>query len=213
MRNIQAVPPMEDVFAKSFSKWIKNRPNKPNGFLPVLARNYGFSVGQLSNVLSGRRKTDEGYRRLVARKIGLPYEVMIGLLPQFNPPNGHNRIVQVNSQTKKDRLNNISEFRGIPLYESGRLAAGANGLAFDLYEDPASTVIIYKPELQGHAKHDLRALRVDGDSMKPTIVQEAIIVVDLDDKEYAERKIFVVRTSDMIAAVKRVRNGKGGFSW
>jgi len=71
-------------------------------------------------------------------------------------------------------------------------------------------VIVYKPELQGHAKHDLRALRVGGDSMKPTIVKGAIIVVDLNDKEFAERKIFVVRTADMIAAVKKSR--KMGFS-
>ncbi len=74
-------------------------------------------------------------------------------------------------------------------------------------------MIVYKPELQGHVKHDLRTLRVSDDAMKPTIVQGAIIVVDLDDKEYAERKIFVVRISDMIAAVKRVRNGKCDFSW
>ena len=124
MRNIQAVPPIEDVFAKSFSEWIKYRPNKPSGFLPVLARNHRVSVGQLSNVLSGRRKTDEGRRRLVARKIGLPYEVMIALPPQFNTPTEHNLIVHVNSQTEKDRLNNISEFRGIPLYEFGRRATG-----------------------------------------------------------------------------------------
>ena len=38
--------------------------------------------------------------------------------------------------------------------------------------------------------------------MEPTIVQWSVIVVDLDDKEYTERKIFVVRTADMIAAVK-----------
>ena len=46
--------------------------------------------------------------------------------------------------------------------------------------------------------------------MKPTIVKGAIIVVDLNDKEFAERKIFVVRTADMIAAVKKSR--KMGFS-
>ena len=67
-------------------------------------------------------------------------------------------------------------------------------------EDPASTDIVYKPELLGHARHYLRALRVGGDSMKPTIVQGVIIVVDLDDKEYAERKIFVVRTADEMIA-------------
>ena len=170
MRNIQADPPIKDVFAKSFSEWIINRPNKPTGFLPVPTRDHGVSVGQLSYVPSGRRKTDEGCRRLVARKIGLPNEAMIGLPPQFNTPTDHNLIVHVNSQTGEDSLNNTSEFRGIPIYESGRLAAGVNGPVFDPYTDPSSTVIVYKPKLQGHAKHDLRALRVGGDSMKPTIL-------------------------------------------
>ena len=81
------------------------------------------------------------------------------------------KIIHVNPQTYKDRLNNISQFRAIPLYESGRLAAVSNGLIFDPYEEPASTVIVYKPELQGHVNHDLRALRVGDDAMKTTIVQ------------------------------------------
>jgi len=152
MRNIQAVPPMDDVFAKSFSEWIINRPNKPTGFLPVPARDHGVSVGQLLNVLSERRKADEGWRQLVALKIGLPHETMFGLPPQFNTSTDPNLIVQVNSRTGKDRLNNISKYRGIPLYESDRLATGANGLVFDPYEDSASIVIVFKPKLPGRAK-------------------------------------------------------------
>jgi hypothetical protein len=211
MRNILADPPIEDVFARSFSVWIKNRPNKPTGFLPVLARDYCVSVSQLRNVLSGRRKTNEGWRRLVARKIGLSYESMIGLPPQFNIPTGHKLIVHVNSQTGKNPLNNICEFQTIHLYESSRLAIEADGPVFSPYENPTSTMIVYKPELQGHAKHDQRALRVGDDTMKSTIVQWAIIVVDLEDKEYPERIIFVVRVTDMIAAVKRVGKWEKGF--
>lgn len=130
MRNIQAVPPIKDVFDKSFSEWIKNRPNRPTGFLPVLARDHGSSVAQRSNVLSGRRKTEEGWHRLAARKIGLPYEGMIGLSPQFNSSSDHNLVIQVNSRTEKGRLNDINESRGIPLYESGRLSR-TNDLVFD----------------------------------------------------------------------------------
>jgi len=36
-------------------------------------------------------------------------------------------------------------------------------------------------------------------------------VVDLDDKEYADMKIFVVRTADMIAVIKRVQKWERGF--
>lgn len=36
-------------------------------------------------------------------------------------------------------------------------------------------------------------------------------MVDLNDKEYAEREIFVVRAADMIAAVKRFGKWEKGF--
>ena len=108
MRNIQAVPPIEDVFTNSFSEWIIYRPEKPTGFLPVLARDHSVSVGQLSNILRGRRKTDKEWRRLVSRIIMHPCKSMIGLAPKSNPPTVHNLIVQVNSQTGTNRINNRS---------------------------------------------------------------------------------------------------------
>jgi phage repressor protein C with HTH and peptisase S24 domain len=75
-------------------------------------------------------------------------------------------------------------------------------------------VVVYKPELEGCSKHNLAALKVGGDSMEPTIIRGAIIVVDLSDKGHADGKIFVVNTPEGgldIAAVKRVRKWKQGF--
>ena len=57
-----------------------------------------------------------------------------------------------------------------------------NGLEFDPYEEPASMVVVYKPELKGCSKHNLAAFKVDGDSMEPTITKGSIVVVDLSDK-------------------------------
>lgn len=51
-------------------------------------------------------------------------------------------------------------YRGIPVYESGKLAPGAGGYSFD--EKPTSTMVVYRPEIQDRIKHDLRALRVKG---------------------------------------------------
>ena len=214
MKSIQNNSSIEDVFAKSFSEWINNLPNKPVGFLSALSKELNVSVGQLSNVLSGRRKTDEGWRRLVARKIGVPYEMMIGL-PSQPPHLEHPMIVHVNSQVEKDILNSAeSDYRGIPLYESGKLAAGVSGVTFDPYEIPSSLVVVYKPELKGCSKHNLAALKVGGDSMEPTITMGSIVVVDLSDKEFYNRKVYVVNTPEGgldIAAVKRVHQWSGGF--
>ena len=214
MKIVQTDPAIEDVFAKSFSEWIKNLSNKPTGFLSALSKELNVSVGQLSNILSGRRKTDEGWRRLVARRIGVPYETMIGLSSQ--PPQSEQPLViQVKSQTDKDILNCTADnYRGIPLYESGKLAAGMNGVEFDPYESPVSMVVVYKPELKGCFRHNLAAIKVGGDSMEPTITKGSIVVVDLSEKEKVEGKVFVVNTpeggSDM-ASIKRVRKWEKGF--
>ncbi|MFO8071023.1 MAG: S24 family peptidase [Polyangia bacterium] len=82
-------------------------------------------------------------------------------------------------------------YRGIPVYESGKLAPGAGGYSFD--EKPTSTMVVYRPEIQDRIKHDLRALRVKGDSMWPRIPEGAIVIVDLNDRKFVDRQIYVVR--------------------
>jgi len=132
--------------------------------------------------------------------------------PDHSRHEHHPIIIQTNSEPETEFMAGISDrYRAIPLYESGRLAAGARGCEFDPHEHPASMVVVYKPELQGCSHHNMAALKVGGDSMQPTIYKCAIVVVDLDDKEYADRKIFIVKTDEMIASVKRIGKWKNGF--
>jgi phage repressor protein C with HTH and peptisase S24 domain len=94
-----------------------------------------------------------------------------------------NFIVQVKSQTDKDILNGAADhYRGIPLFESGKLAAGVSSVEFYSFESPATMVVVYKPELKGRSRHNLAAIKVGGDSMEPTITKGSIVVVDLSDK-------------------------------
>lgn len=124
-------------------------------------------------------------------------------------------IIQVNSESDKDFMNGMADnYRGIPLYESGRLAAGVNGVAFDPYESPVSMVVVYKPELKGCSKHNLAAIKVGGDSMEPTITKGSIVVVDISDKEHVDGKVYVVNTPDAgidMASIKRVHQWESGF--
>lgn len=123
--------------------------------------------------------------------------------------------IQVTTQIDKGILNgSADDYRGIPLYESGRLAAGVNGIEFDPYEAPASVVVVYKPELQGRSRHDLAAIKVGGDSMEPTIINGSIVVVDLSDRDQAENRVFVVNTPEGgmdMASIKRVQKFEKGF--
>ena len=221
----------EENFCKHLAQYIEARkPFEKKGYISRLARKFGVTQGHLSNVIAGRKFGDETWRRSVADKLRLDYDVMIGVSlietdqPTLQKPKSkqptqpftdHNLIVQVNSHTDKDRLNSISEsYRGIPLYESGSLAAGVNGLEFDPYEEPASMVVVYKPELKVCFRHNLAAIKVGGDSMEPTITKGSIVVVDLSDKEKVEGKVFVVNTPEGgidTASIKRIRKWEKGF--
>jgi phage repressor protein C with HTH and peptisase S24 domain len=121
-------------------------------------------------------------------------------------------IIQTATEAEKEFMLGISDrYQAIPLYESGKLAAGVHGAEFDPYEVPDSMVVVYQPELRGCSNHHLAALKVGGDSMEPTIIRGAIVVVDLDDKEYSDRRIFIVNAADMMASVKRVGKWERGF--
>ena len=107
------------------------------------------------------------------------------------------------------------DYRGVPLYESGRLAAGRKGLFFDPREIPSSTVIVYRPELGHHARNNLAALRVGGDSMEPTVPEGSIVVMDMTDRAFKAGGIFVVNQPDggeSVAAVKRIDKWARGFT-
>ncbi len=129
-------------------------------------------------------------------------------------------IVQTNSDEEKDLLTpKAPDYRGVPLMESGKLAAWSNESSFDEYERPSCEVIVYLPELGHRANHNLVAARVGGDSMEPIIPKDAIIIIDKDDREFVDDKIFAVAIEDagvQNLAVKYVRKfevAKGFSLW
>jgi phage repressor protein C with HTH and peptisase S24 domain len=176
----------------------------------------GLSKTTISMIRNGERKAGIRSQTKIANSVGKTLDefLLIGrsLLSGQSPEpllNDQNFVVVVNSQLEKDIMNGHSDlYRGIPLYESGKLAAGMNGVEFDQYETPISMVVVYIPELKGCSKHNLAALKVGGVSMEPTIIAGSIVVVDLSDKEYFNNKVFVVNTPECgvdIASVKRVQ--------
>ncbi len=113
----------------------------------------GIGEPMISQVMSETKKAGLKNKLKIAKAYGFLHDVFLELgrslietgQPPPKKPESHqppqpsidyNLIVQINSQTDKDRLNDISEVRSIPLYESGRLAAEVNGLIFDPDERP-----------------------------------------------------------------------------
>lgn len=121
-------------------------------------------------------------------------------------------VIQVGSERQKEALEgDIDLFRGIPLYESGKLAAGEQGMIFDPFEAPASSIVLNQRDLTGRKNHRLVGLRVGGSSMAPAIPPGSVVIVDLDDRRFSDNKIFAVNFEDNIAAVKMVQKWKHGF--
>jgi transcriptional regulator with XRE-family HTH domain len=135
--------------------------------------------------------------------------------PCVTEPYNRPIIVHVQSEPEKDFMLGISDrYQAIPLYESGKLAAGVHGAEFDPHEVPDSMVVVYKPELKDCSHHHLVAVKVGGYSMEPTITQGSIVVIDLSDKEESRGKIFAVNTPDAgldTVSIKRVIRWKHGF--
>jgi phage repressor protein C with HTH and peptisase S24 domain len=194
--------------------------SKGYGVQRNIAVQAGITEAFISQIMAGTNKASVRTQAAIARACG--FHTLEDMLEEgksiqvkaAEPEAEHHLIIQVHSQSEKEILNgSIDDYRAIPLYASGRLAAGANGMAFDPYEPPASMIVIYKPEIQGSARHSLSALKVGGDSMAPTIPQGSIVVMDLSDRVLVDGRIFVVNVPDGgidMAAVKRVRRWEKG---
>jgi phage repressor protein C with HTH and peptisase S24 domain len=182
-----------------------------------LALGSGFSASYITQ-LTQRKKlaSSEETQRKIAEAAGYSYEGFFRLgrtlKKEAFQPTEQNLIVEVLNGFNKIHLEEHSDrYRGVPLYESGRLSAFSGGYTFDENETPESTVVVYRPELRGRVKHDLKALRVGGDSMEPVMPSGSIVIVDLNDKACVDKKIYVVRDprdpdpANPVSMVKRVR--------
>ena len=210
-----------DCFVAALKYWLDKKGRGAQNFLSIES---GLSQTLLSLILSPKATKRAGLdsQEAIIKAAGFQtYEEAIrfgrSLIETRKPPEPPPEqplIVQVKSQTDKDILNGAADnYQGIPLYESGKLAAGVSGVDGP-YESPASMVVVYKPELKGCSRHNLAALKVGGDSMEPTITKGSIVVVDLSDKEQVEGKVFVVNTPESgidMASVKRIQKWEKGF--
>lgn len=208
------------AFSKALKHFIDTGKNITQA---KIAAKTGVKQSMVSGMKTGKRAGTEDSRRAIAAFFGKEYDEFLKIgerlaemestIPDPNvkatttPHPTPNILIQTHREADKSAID-VDAFTAIPLYESGRMAAFSNGAAFDRYETPSNSVVVYMPELGIRAKHRLAATRVGGDSMEPLIPEGSIIVVDLDDREFADNKIYAVALDDdvdMLFAVKRVR--------
>ncbi|MBI9090739.1 MAG: hypothetical protein JEZ12_16095 [Desulfobacterium sp.] len=212
-----------DYFRKAVQDYLEK---KPRGAQKELALHTGLTPIHINDFLGLRRTLKESDRLKICDAIGADYICMLQRgkdliegkdpIPKQSTP----FIIQTNTDEEKVLLEqSTANYRGVPLMDSGRLAAWSNGAAFDEYETPTSEVLVYIPELGHRAKHNLVAVRVGGDSMEPLVPEGSIIIIDKEDREFVDNKVFAVSTEDggvQTLAVKRVRKfekAKGFVLW
>lgn len=201
-----------DYFRNAIQEYLEK---KPRGAQKILAQQVGLTPIHLNDFLGSRRTLTETDRLKLCAIIGVDYISMLQRgkaltnTKTTSKESLHPIIVQTNSTEKIELIEQKpSKYKGIPLMESGRLSAWSNGAAFDTYENPKSEVIVYLPELGHRAKHNLVAAKVGGDSMEPIIPKDAIVIIDKDDREFVDNKIFAVAVEEggvQNLAVKYVR--------
>lgn len=218
--NVKAASETQKQFIRALEETIHRF-----GSQDALAKKAGVSQPTISDLLTLKKTGSQSTKEKIAEAAGYSLLEFLALgrrlISGFTSTDSalaENRImhVSVGSGSEKEFLDERTEFyRGVPLYESGKLAAGTNGLSFDPHEAPTSTVIVYQPELKRRANHKLAALRVGGDSMEPTIPMNSMVVVDLTDREFTPGKLYVVNFNEdgqNTGMVKRVYKWAKGFT-
>ena len=206
-----------DFFLRALNDYASK---KGYGVQRNIALQAGITEAFISQIMAGTNRASARTQAAISKACGfqtLEDMLQAGKLFQdqmAEPAEKYNLTVHVHSPSEKSILSDgIADYRGIPLYLSGRLAAGVNGMAFDPYEPPESIIVVNIAQIQPGARHNLSALQVGGDSMAPTIPQGAVVVVDLSDREQVDGRIFVVNVPEAgidMAAVKRVRRWEKG---
>ena len=167
----------------------------------------GISPSVISNVESGARQISKSLQALMVEKLNVsPSYLLTGEGPMFA---GQEVAVQPTVPT-------LGIYRGggmreLPEVLNGKLVpfltqmvSAGPGAELHEYEDSCGLICLPEAAVKG----ELRALRVKGDSMEPTLRPGDIVVCDLNG--WQGDGVYVIRDQDS-AYVKRVRRVREGF--
>ena len=196
----------EQAFADNLREWMEKHYWRRE---KELAKFLGCPYTKLNNLKCGRRFGTETWRREIAGKLGLDYEEMVGARSegQVGPGVGSLEINVVN-MSDADAPQETTGFRYIPLHEDGMIALGFQGPSLAREQAPDNAVVVNKRELQSRVDHDVRAIRVNDDSMWPRLPEGSIVFVDTDDRKFIDGKIYIVQDPETVppkATIKTVR--------
>ncbi len=191
-------------FCKALFDWKRDHFS---GTQAELGEFLGVSQSQVAKLLSGNRAGNEAWRRKIAKKIGIPYEVMIGLdKPPSSVPQSN---MGPHSRKKSASCVSSDSFISIPLCSLEELAVWIENPEKKLCETISDSFLVCAGELQDRADHLLVACKMSDDSMSPLIMPDTTLIIDLGDKHFSDHGIYALnRNQDKgnTPMIRRVRS-------
>lgn len=166
----------------------------------------GVSPSVISNVESGLRGISRSLQGLLTEKLNVaPSFLLTGEGPMFLNEPSPPAVLAAAAPSRHGSLRELREvLEGKLVPFLSQLVSAGPGEELEPYDEAAGLICL--PE--GEARGDLRALRVRGDSMEPTLRPGDIVVCDLGG--WRGDGLYVLRDNES-AYVKRVRRVREGL--
>lgn len=110
-------------------------------------------------------------------------------------------------------LKNIGTIKGDSNYVTVKVLtmAGLGNSHDEEHYEPIDTIQFERNSVTKNGKIVSNAVKAEGDSMYPTIVDGGIVGIDFEDKRVIDNGIFLIRFPDVGIAIKRLQIKTGGI--
>ena len=168
-----------------------------------IAEDLNIHSSYVSKILSGRQKSiGKKLAQSIAEKYGCDYDwIMSGV---GNPPEKPAVVHTAQAGQKEGEVKDVVEIKVLTLAGLGDLYDLQNHKPIEVTELAKDLVINVGRETRA-------AIRCKGDSMSPTILTEALVGIDFNDREPVDNGIFLLRFRDLGLTIKRLRLKTDGF--
>ena len=166
------------------------------------ARDVGIDPSSVSQILRRKRKT---VRKSLARKISEAYNCDYDwIMSGVGDPPEELKPVPGARQAAGEKSKETVEVEILTLAGLGDL--------YDLQNhEPIEVTQLAKDLVINVGRETRTAIRCKGDSMSPTILNDALVGVDFNDREPVDNGIFLLRFRDLGLAIKRLRFRTDGY--
>ena len=167
------------------------------------ARDLDVDPSSVSQILNKKQKTiRKGFARKISEKYGCDYDwIMSG---GGNPPEKLKVVSRPQTELGEEATKDVVEAEVLTLAGLGDL--------YDLQNrQPIELTQLAKDLAINGGRETRTAIRCKGDSMSPTILNDALVGVDFNDREPVDNGLFLLHFRNLGLTIKRLRFRTDGY--